>query len=129
MIIEGNLLEENRLHPNALKGLLLSIGLDYKTPIIFTKNEEETADYLLILAKKEKRELGINPKRKGLSSKEELQFILEGFPGVGPIKAKKLLEKFKSLKKIFSSNEKQLKPILGKSSIEFLEIVKRKYKK
>jgi len=71
--------------------------------------------------------LSINPKRKNLSSKEELQFILESFPKIGPTKAKKLLGKFKSLKKIFSSTEKQLEQILGKNSKEFLEIVTRKY--
>ncbi len=129
LIIEGNLLKENRLHENALKGLLLSIGLDYKTPIIFTRNEEETASYLNLIAKKERKEKSINPKRKNLSPSEELQFILESFPGVGPIKAKKLLEKFGSLKKVFSSTKKQLEPFLGKNSTEFLEIVKRKYKK
>ncbi|NCN51744.1 AAA family ATPase [archaeon] len=127
LIIEGNLSKENRLHPNALKGLLLSIGLDYQIPTIFTKDCEETANYLLIIAKKEKKELSINPKRKNLSSKEELQFILESFPKIGPTKAKKLLGKFKSLKKIFSSTEKQLEQILGKNSKEFLEIVTRKY--
>ena len=32
------------MHPNSIRGFLLSILLKYKVPIIFTKNYEDTAD-------------------------------------------------------------------------------------
>ncbi|HIH51971.1 hypothetical protein J4412_00900 [Candidatus Pacearchaeota archaeon] len=127
LIVEGNLNKDSRMHENALRGLLLSIGLNYKVPIIFTKNEEETSTYISLIAKKEKRGFSLNQKKKNLSQNEELQFILESFSGVGPIKARSLLEKFKTLKKIFSSSEKDLSYILGNNSKNFLEIIKRKY--
>jgi len=127
IVIEGNLKKTNPLHENALKGLLLSIKLNHKIPIIFTKDCEETASYISLIAKKQKKEYSINPKRKGLSSTEELQFILESFPGIGPTKAKKLLKNFGNLKKVFSSTKKQLEPIIGKDATKFLEILKRKY--
>jgi len=127
LIVEGNLKKTNPLHENALKGLLLSIKLNHKIPIIFTKDCEETASYISLIAKKQKKEFSINPKRKGLSSSEELQFILESFPGIGPTKAKKLLEKFGNLKKIFSATKKQIEHVIGKNTTKFLEILKRKY--
>ncbi len=129
LIVEGDLSGKNSLHPNALKGLLLSITLNYNIPIIFTKGPEETAQYIKLIANKKTKETSINPKKKNLSPNEELQFILEGFPGIGPTKAKRLLEKFETLKKIFSTPEKNLKTILGKNSSEFVGIIKRKYLK
>jgi len=52
-----------------------------------------------------------------------LQFILEGFPGIGPTTAKKLLKKFKSIKKIINASEEELKEILGKKTETFLKII------
>ena len=43
-----------------------------------------------------------------MSFEEQKQFILEGFPGVGPTTAKVLLEKFKTLEKIFRSSKEEL---------------------
>ena len=45
------------------------------------------------------------------SFQEQKQFILEGFPGIGPTIAKELLEKYKTLNKIFSLPEEELKQI------------------
>lgn len=110
LILEG---EEKRInvHPNAIRGMILSICLDFKIPIIFSKNEKETAEFLILLDKKQNKpptELALVAKRKVNSIKEQQQVILENFPGIGPSTAKQLLENFKSLKKIFNSSEKTL---------------------
>ncbi len=55
-----------------------------------------------------------------------MQFILEGFPGIGPKTAKKLLEELKTLKKIFNSPDKKLQKIIGKKA-ETFGIIKEEY--
>jgi len=56
---------------------------------------------------------------------ERKQFILEGFPGIGPVAAKKFLEKFPSFQEIFNSSEEDLKEILDKNKMEkFLELLR-----
>ena len=97
---DGN---ENGMHPNSVRGFLLSILLRYKTPIIFTKNYKDTALFLSVLARRKSKEFPLNVKKKTLNKKEQLQFIIEGFPGIGPKTAKKLLKKFKTIKNIINA--------------------------
>jgi Fanconi anemia group M protein len=108
--------ERTGIHPNAIRGFLLSILLRKKVPIIFTKDSEDTAKFIFVLSRKQEKELSLNVSKKSLSKKERLQFILEGFPGVGPKSAKKLLEKFKTIKSIVNASEEELKEILGKKA-------------
>jgi len=120
--------EKIGMHPNAVRGFLLSILLKYKVPIIFTKNYEDTAKFLSVLAKKKSKEqLSLNVKKKTLNKKENLQFIMEGFQGIGPVTSKKLLKKFKTIKNIINAKEKDLEMILGKKAKIFKDIVGMKY--
>ncbi len=117
-------LYEGIIHENALRGFLLSTVLNNKIPLIFTKNEKDTALYLSLLAKKKSdREISIRPSKISPSKEEQLQFILEGFPHIGPVKAKALLKKFCSLKNIINAPESELQAILGKITSEFKKLV------
>jgi Fanconi anemia group M protein len=126
LIIEGNKNEsKTTIHPNALKGFLLSLSIDYKLPFIFTENEKETAQFILILSKKKiNKDISLRLSRSQLSIEEQKQFILEGFPGIGPTTAKKLLKEFKSLSNIFNSSELDLKKILGKRTTSFSSLLR-----
>ena len=111
------------IHENALRGFILSTALEHKIPVIFTENEEDSAKYLAVLAKKTKKtELSLRPKIQ-LDKDEQKQFILEGFPGVGPTTARKLLEKFKTIKNIINADEKELKEALGKKTDNFKRVL------
>ena len=114
LIIEGEL-KNSKIHENAIKGMVLSIILDFKIPIIFTKDEKDTADFLIRIAKrleKEKnRDFSIRHLKNQKNITQQKQFILEGFPGIGPSISKRLLEKFGSLKEIFNSDIEKLKDI------------------
>jgi Fanconi anemia group M protein len=133
IIIEGisekELYEENKegINPNAIRGFLLSITLKHKIPLIFSKNSEDTAKFIEILSKKKEKEINLNAKKKTLNKKEQLQFIIESFPGVGPKKARKLLEKFGSIQNIMLAPTEDLKEILGIQAENIREIIEREY--
>jgi ERCC4-type nuclease len=132
LIIEG--IEEQELYNdrpegingNAIRGFILSILLKYQIPIIFTKNPEDTAKFISILAKKQEKEMSLKVKKRSLNSKEQMQFILEGFPGIGPATARKLLEEFKTLKNIFNASQDELRARIGKKA-EVFKIIEDKY--
>lgn len=128
LIIEGKF-KETKIHPNVIKGLILSINLNYKIPIIFANSEEETATYISLLAKKQTRTPSLNPIKSSLSQDQQLEYILQSFPNIGPITSKKLLEKFGNLKTIFNSPEKELTPFLRKNTWKFQEIINHNYLK
>jgi len=134
LLIEG--LDEQELYSddseigisaNAIRGFLLSILLNYKVPVLFTKNYKDTARFMSVLAKRKPKESSLRVKKKAHNKKEQLQFILEGFPGVGPKTSKKLLENFKTIKEIINLPKQELEKILGKKSEIFKELVERSY--
>ena len=115
------------MHPNSIRGFLLSILLKYKIPIIFTKNYEDTAKFLSVLSKRKPKEIPLRVKKKNLNKKEQLQFIIESFPGVGPKTAKKLLKKFKTIKNILGNSEEELREVIGKKAETMKKIIDSKY--
>jgi len=116
------------MHPNAIRGFLLSILLKYKVPIIFTQNYKDTAKFISVLSRKQtKKEASLNVTKKTLNKKEQLQFIVEGFPGIGPTTAKKLLKEFKSIKNIINASEEELRKVIGKKAEIVKQIIDRKY--
>ena len=117
---------ERGVHPNAVRGFLLSIILKYKVPIIFTKNQEDTAKFIFILSKRESKEVSLNVTKKNLNKKEQIQYIVEGFSGIGPKTAKKLLKRFKTIKNILNSSQEKLKEVIGKKA-EIFKIIGEKY--
>ena len=134
LIIEG--IEERELYndsngtgvsANAIRGLLLSITIKHRIPVIFTKNAEDTAKYLLVLLNKKENEISMHTKKKGRNKKEQLQFILEGFPGIGPKTSKKLLKEFKTIQNVINADIEHLRKIIGKKADVFIELINRAY--
>jgi ERCC4-type nuclease len=112
------------LHENAIKGFFLSVALDFQTPMIFSNNEQDTADYIFLLSKKkENKSPSLRPSKVFLSKEQRLQYILEGFPSIGPATAKKLLKEFKSVKNVINASQEQLQEILGKNTSEFTSLI------
>jgi Fanconi anemia group M protein len=132
LLIEG--IEEHELYSddsegvssNSIRGFLLSILLKHKIPIIFTKDAEDTAKFIDVLARKKEVESPLNATKKSFNKQEQMQFILEGFPGIGPKTARKLLEKFKTMKNIFNAPLEELQKEIGKKA-DIFKIVDEEY--
>jgi len=128
LIIEGDIQEiinEDSNISRALRGLILSILTNHQIPIIFTQDYEDTAKYLITLAKqqlKPKTPISLHS-RIPKTTKEQKQYILESFPNIGPKTAEKLLKKFKTVKNTINASEEELEPILKSKAKEFRELL------
>lgn len=118
--------ERKGIHPNAVRGFLLSILIHHKIPIVFTKDYSDTAKFISVIMRKKAKEASLNVSKKSLNSKERLQFILEGFPGIGPKTAQKLLKDFKTLKEIINTPIEKLTESIGKKA-EIFKLLDENY--
>jgi len=130
LIIEGsqNIYTLRNFHPNAVRGMLASIAIDFQIPIIHTKNLRDTVALLEVIAKrleKPRSQLSLLKKRKPATLKEQQEYIIESLPLIGPQMAKELLKSFKSVKNVFNASEDDLLKIdkMGKKKIEGMKAV------
>ena len=134
MILEGDDFYSGFINPNAIRGSMASIALDYGISIIPTRTEEDTAAMIKRIAireqKGEKRSIQIRTERKPQNLWEQQLFIIESLPNIGPVHAKRLLEHFGSVKAVLEADEKKLQEVEGigkKTAKNIREVVEGKY--
>ena len=134
MILEGDDFYNGMIHPNAIRGSIASIAIDFGISIIPTRNSEDTAAMIKRIAvreqKGEKIPIQIRTDKKPLSLYEQQLFIVESLPNIGPVNAKNLLEHFGSVEKIFNASESELQEVEGigkKTAKNIRDVIESKY--
>ncbi|WP_321423009.1 DEAD/DEAH box helicase [uncultured Methanobacterium sp.] len=134
IILEGQDLYSSSLHPNAIRGALASLAVDFNIPIIPTRNPEDTAAMIHRLAVREvdkgSKDVQMRTERKPLTLQEQQLFIVESLPSVGPVTARKLLEMFDSVEGVISASVSDLKRVDGigdKIARSIRKIISSKY--
>ncbi len=139
LVVEGNL--ENELkrasNPRSLWGALISAVLDFDMHCFFTRDPEETAEFLITLGKggRYKGRRGPPPlvvrKPRSEDIKRLQESIVGSVPGVGPRTAEQLLSHFGSLRRTFSASvtEMAVGAGIGKSkALSFRALLDASYK-
>ncbi len=137
LILEGKpLATDRKIHPNAIRGALASISLDYSVPIITTESNLDTAEMLISIAKREqfkaRKSFNVRGSKKAKSMNHRQEFLLSGLPKVNTVIARKLLKHFGSPEKIFLANEGQLQNVDGigpQMARRIRQILSKKYEK
>ncbi|MFP4111970.1 MAG: DEAD/DEAH box helicase [Candidatus Woesearchaeota archaeon] len=116
IIVEGteNMYAVRRIHPNAIWGMISTIAVSFGVPIINTRTSKETAGLIFLIARREQENVQ-KPLQlhaiKPLSIKEQQEYIVASFPGIGSTLNKPLLEKLGSIKNIVNASEEELKKV------------------
>lgn len=118
LIIEGETIYGKKaISPEAIRGALASIILDFNIPILWAKTSSETAHLIYTMAKreqiKEKRYPSIKREKIPLGDKELQEYIVSGLPGVDLTLAKRLLGELKTVENVFTAPEEVLRKIKG----------------
>lgn len=135
LILEGEgLLTKRNISHNAIFGSLVSIIVDFGIPIITTKDALETADFLHVMARREQREdkkaVAVRGEKTSMSLRERQQFMVEGLPNVSAVIAKRLLDRFGSVRDIVNASDEELQGVdgVGKNiATEILELLNARY--
>jgi len=135
LIIEGKELYHHRdVHPNAIRGAVSSLALDYQIPVVWTSDEDETVEYLISMARREQedqdRSLSVRGEMSPNSEKELQEYVVSGLPNVSNRLAERLLKHFGTVREVFTADKEELMEVEGigeKKSERISEIIQRDY--
>lgn len=118
LIIEGeNLYTQRDIHPNAIRGALSAISLDLGVSLFFTRDEEDTARMIEIIARREysegDRERVVPGKKNYSGTRERQEAIIASFPDIGLKGARALLRQFGSVRAVIDADEHDLTAVEG----------------
>lgn len=134
IILEGDDFYNGFINPNAVRGSIASIALDFGISIIPTRNAQDTAAMIKRIAIREqtgeKPHIQTRTDKKPVNMWEQQLFIVESLPNIGPVNAKKLLEHFGTVSKIINASENELMEVEGigkKTAKNIRKVVDSKY--
>ena len=116
LIVEGdeNIYRLRNIHPNAIRGMFVTIAIDFQVPILRTLNPRDTIMVLKNIADRltrSRKPLSVYDRRKPLSLEDQRLYVLESLPGVGPTLAKGLLDEFGAVGKVFEASSDDLQKV------------------
>ncbi|RZN64910.1 MAG: DEAD/DEAH box helicase [Candidatus Methanoliparum thermophilum] len=135
LLIEGSDLYTIRnVSPNAIRGLLSSIVLDFNIPILMSTDYNDSAELIYSMAereqKKEKRTPVVHSGKTKKTLKERQEYIVSSLPNIGLSTAKSLLSHFGSIRSIFNADKEELMDVenIGeKTAKEIRYIIDKEY--
>jgi Fanconi anemia group M protein len=136
LIIEGDGLYTTRqINPNSVRGVLAAIAIDFGVPIIFSRDEEETAALINIMARREqageKKEISLHGKKTAMTLNEQQEYLISSISDIGPVVSRNLLRHFGSVERVIAASKQELMEVelVGPRTAERIkEVVSGVYK-
>ena len=118
IILEGMAqdLVDSKMRREAIQGALISLTIVLGIPLLRSKDPQETARLMIYTARQIRtmKSGAIARRVKRPRGKRKLQLhILQGLPGVGPERARNMLDMFGSLEKVITADRNQLIRVPG----------------
>jgi Fanconi anemia group M protein len=118
MIIEGDgLFTARKVEPAAIYGAIAALLSGFQVTVVQSKDTRETASIVAALARREqqdeKRPLSMRAEKPVMTPDEELQFIVEGIPGVRATLARRLLTRFGTVAAVVEATAEELAEVDG----------------
>ncbi len=117
LIEGGDLYGERNVHPNAIRGALASLAVDFGASVLRTTDESDTADLLHVIAGREQemdgREVSVHGEKGAKTLAEQQEYVVSAIADIGPVTARALLEAFGSVEGVMIANEDDLREVSG----------------
>ena len=118
VVVEGeNLYGERNVHPNAIRGALASLAVDYGASVLRTEDESDTADLLEVVASREQtkreRTVSAHGEKSAKTLSEQQEYVVESIADIGPVTAQSLLDHFGSVEAVMIAPKDDLLDVSG----------------
>lgn len=136
LILEGgDIYNLRQIHPNAVRGALASIAIDFGVPIIVCRDEADTVAMIAVIAKREQQEQGrgvaLHGRRSALMLPEQQEYVVSSISNIGPVVARNLLRHFGSVEAVMKASREELMEVelVGpKTADRIREVIGGEYK-
>lgn len=133
-IVEGDLqATRSQMQPDAIRGALSYLVAIEGATIMPSSGPADSAGLMATMARHLQQGLGYEVSLRGAKPKDlrtQAQFIVEGFPGVGPGTARALLTHFGSIAALFAADIAALRQVPGigpKSAQQIRAVIEARY--
>ena len=118
LILEGTGkdLQEIGVRREAMQGALITVSLILGIPVLRSINPSETANLIIYTARQIKSVAKGTLYRHGYQPKDKRKrqiFVLQGLPGIGAERAKRLLDTFGSIEAVITAGSEELQSVDG----------------
>ncbi|GAA0223686.1 DEAD/DEAH box helicase [Haladaptatus pallidirubidus] len=135
VIIEGDgLYEQRNVHPNAIRGALSSLAVDFGASILRTEDEKDTTDLLEVIATREQevsdREVSVHGDKHAKTLPEQQEYVVGSIADIGPVTARSLLETFGTVQSVMTAEKDELMDAQGVGEVtadRIREVVAEEY--
>jgi len=126
LIVEGQVdYTYSHFDPQAVRGALTSMVLEYGLSVLATEDAEETVSLIGMMARQEQvgiPEISFAPKRKATGLADLQRRVVEMLPGCGMVMAREMLQRMGSVRRIANATTEDLREIRGIGSSRASEI-------
>ncbi|WP_144798297.1 DEAD/DEAH box helicase [Halorubrum depositum] len=118
MVVEGtNLYGQRDIDPNAIRGALASLAVDFDVSVLRTEDEGDTTELLATIAKREQetrdREVSVHGEKTTKTRAEQQEYVVSAIADIGPVTARTLLEHFGTVEAVMTAPEDDLLEVEG----------------
>ncbi|MDR5671830.1 DEAD/DEAH box helicase [Halalkaliarchaeum sp. AArc-GB] len=119
VILEGetDLYGARNVHPNAIRGALASLAIDFDVSVLRTEDAEGTANMLETIARREQedrdRAVSVHGEKGSKTLPEQQEYVVSAIADIGPITARGLLEAFGSVEAVMTAEKDDLREVDG----------------
>ena len=127
VIVEGEgLYEKRNVHPNAIRGALSSLAVDFGASVLQTRDADGTADLLEVIARREQgrddREVRVHGEKSSKTLAEQQEYVVSSVAEVGPVTARALLDHFGSVEAVMTADADALQAVDGVGEVTATQV-------
>lgn len=122
VIVEGeDLYGERNVNPEAIRGALSALAVDFGVSVLRTRDQDGTAELLETIARREQevsdRTVSAHGEKSAKTLPEQQEYVVSSIADIGPVTARSLLEHFGTVEAVMTAQEDDLQAVDGVGTV------------